>query len=212
MLAKFGFLCDTEPVATQAERRTATMNRLVDATIGVLDEIGYAGASTQIICDRAGVSQGGMFRHYATRRALMAHAAREVAQRQVAVFREHLPANRSIESPADVRSLVADVVALGASPENRTWHELMAAARTDSELREELQDATDFYHREIMAVAAELLSDVIAPDDLLPTMRVILSFVDGLAVATPLTHDQAGIDAAVDTFARMLWAFNQENA
>lgn len=187
------------------------MNRLADATIEVLDEIGYAGASTQVICDHAGISQGGMFRHFGTRRALLAHAAREVAQRQVSAFRDRLSADRTIDSVADARSLVADVVDLAASPENRTWHELMAAARTDAELRDELQEATDFYHREIMTVAGQLLSNTIATADLLATMRVILSFVDGLAVATPLTHDQPGIDAAVDTFARMLWSFHHVN-
>lgn len=200
-------------MATQIERREATITRLVDATIAVLHELGYAAASTQVICDRAGVSQGALFRHFKTRRALMAHAAEVVALRQIETFRSRVPADRVVATEADARELIADAVALGDSPENHTWHELMTAARTDAALRAELQDATDTYQREILMAAAQVLGQRIAGEIFVPTMRIIFSFVDGLALAAPLTHDQAGIDAAVDTFAQILWAGTQgENA
>ena len=60
---------------TQAERREATIGKLVEATIGCLAELGYSGTSTGAICKRAGVSQGGMFRHFGTRLELIAAAA-----------------------------------------------------------------------------------------------------------------------------------------
>ena len=56
---------------TQAERRAATIERLVDASIAVLAESGYAGASVKAICDHAGVSQGALFRHFETRLELL---------------------------------------------------------------------------------------------------------------------------------------------
>lgn len=189
-------------MATQSERREATISRLVAATIASLEQVGYAGTTVAAICERAQVSQGALFRHFPTRRALLAHAAEHVARRQVAAFRAHVTVDLSTE--AGVRDMIATLVRLGASPENRTWHELMVAARTDSALRSELQGATDVYQREIMLAAADLAGDRLGLH-LAPMMRVVLSFVDGLAVATPLTHDGPGIDAAVTTFARMLW-------
>ena len=56
---------------TQGERSAATVAKLIQATIEAIVEVGYAGASTREICDRAGISQGGLFRHFPTRRDLI---------------------------------------------------------------------------------------------------------------------------------------------
>ena len=65
---------------TQEERREGTIRKLLDAATEALIEVGYAGASVQEICERAGVSQGGLFRHFATREALMVAVGEDVGQ------------------------------------------------------------------------------------------------------------------------------------
>ena len=69
------------PRRTQAERREGTIGALLDATEDVLHERGYAATTVAAVCERAGVSQGGLFRHFATRRALLVAAAERVADK-----------------------------------------------------------------------------------------------------------------------------------
>ncbi|BCL74429.1 hypothetical protein JHS3_01650 [Jeongeupia sp. HS-3] len=51
-------------MATQIERSSATQTRLIDATISLLDELGYARLSETRICERAGVSRGALRHHF----------------------------------------------------------------------------------------------------------------------------------------------------
>ncbi|OUZ12153.1 hypothetical protein BHE97_02895 [Aeromicrobium sp. PE09-221] len=194
-------------MATQTERRERTIAQLLDATIALLNERGYAATTTQAICERAGLSQGALFRHFPNRRALLAAAATEVARRQGAAF-----AAADI-GPVDSRETLCrvldELVRLGSSPENRTWHELMLAARTDADLRSVMEPATEEYHRILMSGAAVLFasSPVSDPRALL---RVVISVVDGLALAVPVSHSPADIEAAVDQLATLMWSVLQE--
>src|SRR5262249_10918085 len=59
---------------TQAERRATTRTKLLDATLSCLVDTGYPGLTTPAICQRAGVSQGALFKHFPTKSALLAAA------------------------------------------------------------------------------------------------------------------------------------------
>ena len=52
---------------THAERRETTRRQLLDAAIGCLHERGFAGATLEIIADRAGVSRGAVQFHFGNR-------------------------------------------------------------------------------------------------------------------------------------------------
>lgn len=202
-------MCHAPEVPTQTERREQTIARLLDATIASLDEAGYAGTTTAAVCARAGVSQGALFRHFPSRRAVLAAAAEEVARRQGEAFARRVAG--PVTSQAELRAALAELVALGASPENRTWHELMLAARTDEALRAELQPATEAYHRVLMGGAAAMFADFdLDPVRLRATLRVVISVVDGLAIAIPLTHTAEDVAAAVDQMAALVWPVLQE--
>jgi AcrR family transcriptional regulator len=60
---------------TQQQRREETIARLLDASIETIIEIGYARASAAVICKRAGMSVGALFRHYPTIGDFMAATA-----------------------------------------------------------------------------------------------------------------------------------------
>src|SRR5262249_3164006 len=80
---------------TQQERREGTIRKLLDAATNVLIEEGYANASVQRICARADISQGGLFRHFATREALMVAAAEDVGQKILDGFEQSFESQRS---------------------------------------------------------------------------------------------------------------------
>lgn len=120
----------TQVRRTQAERTAGTVTALVDATIETIADLGYHRASVGEICLRAGVSKGGMFRHFDSRLALVVAAAEEVGRR-------HLDEFRSL-GPATIQQQLEFARSRSRARINAVWFELLIAARTDTALREKL--------------------------------------------------------------------------
>src|SRR3954451_949467 len=66
---------------TQAERRATSRAKLVDAALTCLAERGYAGASLPEIVRRAGLSNGGLWRHFPSKAELLAATSLEAERR-----------------------------------------------------------------------------------------------------------------------------------
>src|SRR3569832_837711 len=67
------------PPRTQAMRRAETRTRLLDATVECLIELGYAGTTTPIECERAGRSRGALLHHFPTKTELVIAAVTHLA-------------------------------------------------------------------------------------------------------------------------------------
>lgn len=166
---------------TQRERREATVGKLLDATIDALYELGYARTSIQEICRRAGVSHGGLFRHFDTRLDLVVAAADEVGRRLIEAFRRTL--GRINEQDDAFTAALRELRTQTLSPLSAVWHEVLTASRTDAELRERFRPAADRWYLEIRAVALELRGiDTLPPDMLEPALFAVLNLFDGAAV------------------------------
>ena len=59
------------------QRGQRTRARLIESTIAVVGEVGYARASTRAIAERAGVAEGTIYRHFPDKAALFFAAALE---------------------------------------------------------------------------------------------------------------------------------------
>ncbi len=119
---------DGEPQRrSQVERTAATIARLLDATIAAIVEIGYSRATVREICTRAGVSQGGLFRHFPTRKDLLVATLAELHDRQIAAMPE-------VAAEADPHAAIARMRDVINAPDTTVWLELCVAARTDAEL------------------------------------------------------------------------------
>jgi AcrR family transcriptional regulator len=125
---------------TQAERRQATREALLDATIECLAEEGYAKTTTRRIAERAGVTPGALQHHFANRAELLGHARRHVGSK---VAREMFE-----DGVADIPSIQLRTERqldrwwdLLTGPRFAAIVELWVAARTDRELREQLAAA-----------------------------------------------------------------------
>lgn len=161
---------------TQSERRETTIAKLVNATIESLRDVGYGATSVKEVCNRAGLSHGGLFRHFASMHELFVAAAEEVARRQIAQFEDRRPT----ELPAAIRAL-RDACR---SPMNTVWYELLNAARTDENLRRALQPAAELFYQAIRATAARLPGVDALPKDLFDTLIFTLVHVfDGESIA-----------------------------
>src|SRR6185295_3911219 len=64
----------------QQDRSRATQQRLLAATIDCLVEHGWAGTTTTVIAERAGVSRGAQLHHYPTRAALVLAAVTHLTE------------------------------------------------------------------------------------------------------------------------------------
>jgi AcrR family transcriptional regulator len=73
------------------DRSKRTQDALIRATTDLVVEVGYHRATTKAIADRAGVSEGTIYRHFPDKRALFA-AAVLAGQREVTEWMEQLPA------------------------------------------------------------------------------------------------------------------------
>jgi len=141
-----------QPRRTQQQRREATIGKLLDATIECLVEHGYRDTSIGRICDRAGVSHGGLFRHFGSRTELLAAVTDEVGKRHIAQLQTlvtDLPVDGDV-----VDEMVHFFRHATRDPVSAAWREVIVACRTDPALREAVVPAVQRFEDAIMNVAA----------------------------------------------------------
>jgi AcrR family transcriptional regulator len=160
---------------TQAERTATTKAALIDATIETIADLGYHRASLGEICTRAGVSKGGLFRHFDSRLDLVVSAAEEVGRR-------HLEGVRSL-GDVPIAELLTFARSRARARINAVWFELLIAARTDTALREQLTPvALNLYDKiEEIAVEATPWADM-DPDLTRLAVTSVVHMFDGEAV------------------------------
>ena len=133
---------------SQVERTTATVARLLDATIAAVVEVGYSRATVREICARADVSQGGLFRHFPTRKDLLVATMGELHARQITAMSD-------VAAKADPHAAIARMRDVINAPDTTVWLELCVAARTDSELRDGLRPLLAQHHEMLREVAKQ---------------------------------------------------------
>lgn len=160
---------------TQAERSASTVAALVDATIETIQELGYHRASLGEICTRAGVSKGGLFRHFDSRLDLVVAAAQEVGRR-------HLDGFRSL-GPATIEEQLRFARSRARADINAVWFELLVAARTDEHLRAELTPVAIWLYDNIEELAlASTLAQKVEPGLARLAATSVVHMFDGEAV------------------------------
>ncbi len=186
---------------TQAERRSTTVAALVDATVALLGELGYARTTTAEIGRRAGVSQGGLFRHFESRLDLIVAAAEEVRSRQFAAFRAGLERLGEIT----VQDCLLLLRAACRAPVNAAWYELLVAARTDPDLREALAPMAARYYREITELGRTLpIAEVIPEQELDTVLLGVVHLLDGEALVAVVAPQGAHEDRRIAQLVHVL--------
>jgi AcrR family transcriptional regulator len=188
--------------ATQAERTAAMRARLLEATVELLVERGFANMSTTMVSERAGVSRGAQLHHFPTKNDLVVAAV------------EHLTEQRRVELaeavarlPRGKRRTRAMLEVLGdhfASPVFIAALELWVAARTDETLFASVAPLEQKVGREVhqMTVAA------LGADESRPGTRELvqatLDLVRGLGLANTITDDTRRRRRILDQWAEVL--------
>ena len=192
---------------TQQERREGTIRKLLDAATETLIELGYAEASVQRICTRAELSQGALFRHFATREALMVAVGEDVGAKLLDRYQKKFVALPNGASDAtEAMRLVREACR---SRLNQAWYELAVAARTNENLRKALEPVARRYYADISQLARELLPDL--AEKLGPAFDVMVATViatfDGETLHRMIGKEPALEEARFDLLAGALRHF-----
>lgn len=188
----------------QQERSRATQQRLLAATVQCLVEHGWAGATTTLIAERAGVSRGAQLHHYPTKAALVLAAVSHLAERRAAEIRAEA-ADLRLEPPAGRVGRVVDLLA-GAftGPLFVAALELWVAARTDPDLRAALVPLEARIGRDMHRLAVELLGADEARPGVRQAVQATLDLLRGLGVANLLSDDAQRREQLLATWKRQL--------
>lgn len=189
----------TQSRRQQAERRAGTEAKLIDATIQCIVEIGYHRTSVREICQRAGVSHGGLFGRFDTLFDLIAAAAVEAGRRLAARFVAEVA---ELPDGADLGAILELLRDGALAPTNAVWIELNVAARTDPALAAHMAVARAEYRAAIVEHTVALPVAAGVPSDALRTVGTIaLQYFDASAItdAAFSTPDQGNAQLAAFT-------------
>jgi AcrR family transcriptional regulator len=180
---------------TQAERRSATQTRLLDATADTLADLGWSGLSTTEVSRRAGVSRGAQQHHYPTKMELVAAALEHLLDRLRAEYHE------AYDALPDPRRNVAGALDLFwetlQQPPAMALLELALAGRTDDSLRELSAKLSQRVVEIVKEVFDELFPETLDEALLDTLIRGLFALMVGLSLQNALDNDAHGHQAAV---------------
>jgi len=171
----------------QEERTRAMRARLLEATVELLVERGYAGTSTTLVSERAGVSRGAQLHHFPSKQDLVVAAVQHVTEvrgRELEEAARRLP--RGARRTRAVLRMLGDHFS---SPVFAAALELWVAARTDGALLAEVAPL----ERELGRHTHRLTVELLGADESAPGVRELvqatLDLVRGLGLANTITDD-----------------------
>ena len=176
--------------------------RLLEATVELLAERGFAGTTTTLVSQRAGVSRGAQLHHFPSKNRLVYAAVEHVTalrRSELLTAAEQLP-----EGPRRRRLVLEMLADHFISPAFTAALELWVAARTDPELLAEVGPLEQRVGRETHRLTVELL----AADESKPGARELvqatLDLVRGLGLADTISDDAKRRRRILDRWAEVL--------
>jgi len=172
----------------QEERTRAMRARLIDATVELLVERGFAATSTTLVCERAGVSRGALLNHFPAKNDLVVAAVEHVTEARVAELAA--AAEPGLPPGAGRTRAVLDLLADHfTSPVFTAALELWVAARTDETLHAAVVPLEQRVGRQTHRMTVELLGADESRPGVRELVQATLDLVRGLGLADTITDD-----------------------
>lgn len=162
--------------------------RLLDATIECLVEVGFAGTSTTLVSQRAGVSRGAQLHHFPTKNDLVIAAVEHLTRARgedLAAATEKLPTG-----PRRTRAVLEALGEHFASDVFVAALELWVAARTDPALLAAVGPLERAVGRETHRLTVELLGADESRPGVRELVQATLDLVRGLGLANTISDDR----------------------
>ena len=187
----------------QEERTRLMRARLLEATVDCLVERGFAGTSTTLVSERAGVSRGAQLHHFPTKNDLVVAAVEHLTEKrghELAAAAARLPSDGPRRTRAVLEMLAGHFTGKVFSAALELW----VAARTDAALLEAVAPLEQRIGRETHRLTVELLGlDESAPGNR-ELVQATLDLVRGLGLADTITDDARRRARVLDRWADVL--------
>lgn len=167
---------------TQHERSAETRALLLDVTIECLAELGYGGATAQVIAERAGLSRGAQLHHFGSKMALVTQAMEHLFERRLDAFRSGFA---ELPRDGDLTAAALDLLwSMVSGPAGHAYLELVIASRTDPALSEAMVAVTQRMDTQVQEAFDELFSPSGVADPHLFELgyNAIFALMEGLAL------------------------------
>ncbi|HKF34561.1 MAG TPA: helix-turn-helix domain-containing protein [Jatrophihabitantaceae bacterium] len=184
------------------DRSRATRQRLLEAAVDCLAELGWARATVAVVAERAGVSRGAAQHHFPTREALFTAALEYMAAERIAEVRRcgaALPAGAR-----HTEAVVEMLVGVYVGPLFRAAAQVWVQAAADEALRTLVVPLEARMARETHTIAVHLLGVDEGRPGVRETVQGLLDMARGLGLADLLTDDSRRRDRIVRRWAAIL--------
>lgn len=186
----------------QQDRSRATRQRVLEAAVECLAELGWPGSTVAVVAERAGVSRGAAQHHFPTRESLFAAAfAHMAAQRLEQVAREATALAPSADRTGAVLEMLCG---LYTGPLFRAALHLHTAAAVDDDLREVVARSEGQVNAAVHRAAVTLLAVDEHQEGARELVQGTLDLLRGLALADVLTDDGRRRRRVLRRWARVL--------
>jgi AcrR family transcriptional regulator len=184
--------------APRQDRSRATRQRLLEAALECLADLGWSNTSVVVVAERAGVSRGAAQHHFPTREALVAGAIAHMSE----LRRNDIAAHEGVaHSTVEVLELLFGFYS---GPVFRAALQLWVAAAADEGLRALIGPLEAELGRQAHAMAVELLGVSEKEPGVRETVQATLDLVRGLGLAALLTDDHRRRGRVLRQWARTL--------
>lgn len=181
---------------TQAERRATTRGALLDATIEVLVDCGYAGLTTTMVCERAGVTRGAQAHYFATKADLVVQSLSHLTDKLVVeLVAQPIGVADGLEK--QYAALLNRLWEIYSGPVSQALLELFVAARTDPELNRALVQFDAAVMATLADAAQQVAPTLAARPEFATVMITSISTIRGLRMLRSVASERA---------VRRLWA------
>jgi AcrR family transcriptional regulator len=196
---------------SQETRRREMRQKLLQATIDVLLESGYAGLTTAQVDAKAGVSSGARAHHFPTKADLVIAAAEHIYERAGELGRQR--AVSAVTAPDPLRAFVDDCLSIYFDWPFLSSVEIVIAARTDEALMARIHPVLDAFHGKMRGAWHEaLLGAGYAPDKAETALRLTLNLIRGMAVNRIWENDEREYKKLLDLWCERLAPHAREKA
>lgn len=169
------------------DRSRATRQRLLEAALDCLAELGWTGSTVAVVAERAGVSRGAAQHHFPTREDLVTAAIEYVTEERIGRLRAELPDLPPGRGRTEV--VVRAIGEMYAGKLFRAALQLWVAAASDEQLRAKVVPLEAHVGREAHRLTVEALGADESRPGVREAVQATLDLARGLGLANLLTDD-----------------------
>lgn len=182
---------------TQKQRSAETRALLLDVTVECLAELGYAGTTSKVVAERAGLSRGAQLHHFGTKAQLVTEALEHLFDKRFEEFRAGVDSVRGHENPTGAAfELLWNIMS---GPSGSAYLELVCAARTDPVLLDAVVELNARMDGRVDALVSEVFEEAPGNEGFFEIgWTAVLALMEGLAFERIVRRDDARVPQVIE--------------